>query len=200
MTADNNDLRRKMLAAAFRMPSVQTMVSRKSSITNAFVNSVIPVIQPSLDDIEEALSVLGMVPSDVRCAYCGGEKTTWDHMRPLVVNHRPTGFISEIANLVPCCGTCNSSKGNQPWRDWMLGNAKHSPTRRRVADVADRVSRLEEYERWRSPIKVDFEAILERDAWERYWSLWENVNCEMRKCQEVAESIRIQIVEALRRK
>lgn len=200
MTSDNGDIRRKLLAAAFQMPAVQTMVSRKSSITNAFVNSVIPVIQPSPDDIEEALSVLGMTPANVRCAYCGGEKTTWDHMRPLVLNHRPTGFISEIANLVPSCGTCNSSKGNQPWRDWMLGNAKHSPTRRRVADVADRVSRLEEYERWRSPIKVDFETILERDAWERYWLLWKEVNAELRRCQEVADSIRNQVIEALGRK
>ena len=200
VTAVDNNLRRKLLTEAFQMPLVQTMVSRKSSITNAFVNSVIPAIQPSLDDIEEALSVLGMVPSNVRCAYCGGEKTTWDHMRPLVLNHRPTGFISEIANLVPSCGTCNSSKGNQPWRDWMLGNAKHSPTRRRVADVADRVCHLEEYERWRSPVKVDFEAILGRDAWERYWLLWEEVNAELRKCQEVADSIRDQVSMALIRK
>ena len=59
------------------------------------------------------------------------------------------------------------------------GNAKHSPTTRRVADVAERVSRLEEYERWRSPIKVDFEAILERDAWEGYWLLWHKVNADL---------------------
>ena len=65
MTAGNDNLRRKMLAAAFQMPAVQTMVSRKSSITNAFVNSVIPSIPPSLEDIEQALRVLGMEPSNV---------------------------------------------------------------------------------------------------------------------------------------
>ena len=183
------------------MPSVQTMRSRKSSITNAFVNSVIPVVhRPSLDEIEQALSILGMDPFNVRCAYCGDEKTEWDHLRPLVLNHRPTGFISEIANLVPSCGKCNSSKRNQSWRDWMLGNARHSPTTRCVADVAGKVSRLEEYERWRSPVKVDFEAILGRDAWERYWLLWEEVNAELRKCQEVADSIRDQVSMALIRK
>ena len=174
------------------------MKSRKSSITNAFVNSVIPVVQPSLDEIEQALSILGMPLSDVRCAYCGDEKSTWDHLRPLVLNHRPTGFISEIANLVPSCGKCNSSKRNQFWRDWMLGNARHSPTTRHVADVAERVSRLEEYERWRSPVKVDFERILGHDAWEQYWVLWKDVNAELRKCQEVADAIRIQVIDALK--
>ena len=198
MAARNS--RDKRLTTAFQMPSVQTMVSRKSSITNAFVNSLIPVIVPTPDEIEYALTILGMDSSDVRCAYCGNEATQWDHLRPLVLNHRPTGFISEIANLVPSCAKCNSSKRNQSWRDWMLGGARHSPTTRRVADVAGKVSRLEEYERWRSPVKVDFEAILGRDAWEHYWSLWEGVNGELRRCQEVADSLRDRVAEALGRK
>jgi hypothetical protein len=195
--ATDEDLRRKLLMAAFRMPPAQTMKSRKSSITNAFVNSVLPVIQPSPDEVEHALRILGMTPSDVRCAYCGDENTEWDHLRPLVLNHRPTGFISEIANLVPSCGKCNSSKRNQTWREWMLGHARHSPTTRGVADVAGKVVRLEAYEQWRSPVKVDFEEIVGRDAWDSYWSLWENVNAELRRCQEVADAMLSQVNEAL---
>ena len=93
------------------MPSVQTMVSRKSSITNAFVNTIIPTIPPTNDEIAKSLTILGMEPDDVRCAYCGDKATEWDHLRPLVAKRRPTGFISEIANLVPACGKCNQSKG-----------------------------------------------------------------------------------------
>ena len=93
--------RAKLLSAAFRMPSVQTMVSRKSSITNAFVNSLIPVIPPTLEEIDQALQILGLEPDNVRCAYCGDPRTEWDHLRPLVLRLRPTGYISEIANLVP---------------------------------------------------------------------------------------------------
>jgi len=195
----DNDHRHHLLTAAFQMPSVQTMVSRKSSITNAFVNSVIPVVQPSLDEIEQALSLLGMVPSDVRCAYCGDKKTEWDHLRPLVLKHRPTGFISEIANLVPSCGKCNQSKGNKPWRDWMQSNKGLSPSARGILDIADRIARLDAYEKWRPPTIVDFETILGRDAWKKYWSLWERVNAELRKCQEVANSMRSQIIKVLDR-
>ena len=166
------------------------MVSRKSSITNAFVNAVIPAVPPTHDDVEEVLKILGMEPSDVRCAYCGDKATEWDHLRPLVVKRRPTGFITEIANLVPACGKCNQSKGNKPWRDWMLSRAKLSPTGRGVANVADRVAHLEAYERWRSPIKVDFELIVGRETWEHYWSLCESVIDELRRNQQVADSIR----------
>jgi hypothetical protein len=193
-----DETRHKIIAAAFAMPSVQTMVSRKSSITNAFVNAVIPVIQPTVGEIEQALLILEMEPEHVRCAYCGDKSTEWDHLRPLVLNHRPTGYISEIANLVPACGKCNQSKGNSDWRKWMLGKtAKHSPTKRGVADVAGRIARLDTYERWRAPTRIDFEAVLGREEWERYWQLWESVTAELRRCQEVADLLREKIVQAL---
>jgi hypothetical protein len=113
------------------------------------------------------------------------------------MNRRPTGFISEIANLVPSCGKCNQSKGNKPWRDWMLGSAKLSPTGRGLSDVADRVCRLEAYERWRAPTKIEFESIVAPDVWKNYWSLCERVIEDMRRCQEVADSIRAQVLERL---
>jgi HNH endonuclease len=186
-------LRLKVLLSAFRMPSVQTMTSRKSSITNAFVGAVIPQVFPSPEEIEQALQILGMEAADVRCAYCGDKASEWDHLRPLVVKRRPTGFISEIANLVPACGKCNQSKGNKPWRDWMLSNAKLSPTGRGLADVLRRIARLEAYEKWRSPIKVDFESIIASDEWEQYWSHCDEVITELRQCQQVADELRARI-------
>ncbi len=190
MTSPDEKRRLKAIAAAFKMPSFQTMVSRKSSITNAAVNSVIPAVYPSPDEIEKALTILGMTPDDVRCAYCGDLSTEWDHLRPLVINRRPTGFISEIANLVPACGKCNQSKGNKPWREWMLNKtAPRSPSGRGLAGVAERMARLEAYEKWRDPTHVDFELRIGREEWERYWSMVEDVIAEMVKCQEVANTL-----------
>jgi hypothetical protein len=192
--------RPKLLLAAFWMPSVQTMVSRKSSITNAFVNAVIPTVPPTVDEIDKALTILGMEPTDVRCAYCGDKATEWDHLRPLVANRRPTGYISEIANLVPACGKCNQSKGGSDWRKWILGKAKLSPTGRRLPNIPDRVATLERYEQWRPPTKVDFESIIGRDQWEHYWSLCEGVIDELRQCQEHADALRAKIVKQLAEK
>src|SRR5688500_5900289 len=100
MTTSDVDLRREILRQAFQMHSVATMMSRKSSITNAFVSAVITSVVPAIEEIDQALEILGLDPADVRCAYCGDSATEWDHLRPLVLHRRPTGFISEIANLV----------------------------------------------------------------------------------------------------
>jgi hypothetical protein len=200
MMPSDDESRRKLLLSAFQMPSVQTMVSRKSSITNAFVNAVIPVVFPTIDEIEQSLTILGMAPTDVRCAFCGDKSSEWDHLRPLVLKRRPTGFISEIANLVPACGKCNQSKGNKPWCDWMMSKAKLSPTGRKLANIADRIARLETYEKWRSPTHVDFEAILGQEDWQRYWSMWESINESLHKCQDVAELLRKRISQHLQEK
>jgi len=60
MMPSDDALKRKLLLAAFQMPTVATMVSRKSSITNAFVNTLVPQIFPTLEEIEQALSILGL--------------------------------------------------------------------------------------------------------------------------------------------
>ncbi len=198
MTPSDETARRKLLEAAFQMPKPQTMVSRKSSITNAFVNAVIPVINPTLEEIEKALNILGMDASDVRCAYCGDNMTEWDHLRPLVLNHRPTGFISEIANLVPSCGKCNQSKGNTNWRKWMLGTtAKHSPTVRKL-ETTERIARLEAYEQWLKPTEIDFEASLGSEEWDKYWKSWESVNALLRECQNHADELREKIAKTVK--
>ncbi len=95
------------------MPVPVKIMARTSSITNSFVNGIIPVIQPNDEEIVEALSILGMTPDTVCCAYCGDASTEWDHLRAIVKDRRPTGYISEIHNLVPACGKCNQSKGNK---------------------------------------------------------------------------------------
>lgn len=187
--------RRQLLLAAFQMPFAQSIMGRKSSITNAFVNAIIPVVQPSAEEIGEALAVLGMEPNEMRCIYCGTTSTEWDHLRPLVVQMRPTGYISEIANLVPACGKCNQSKGNKEWRIWMASSAKFSPTGRGL-NLTDSIKRLEAYERWREPIRIDFEAVVGLDAWAKYWALHEDIVKEMRQCQDYAITIRDTIAQA----
>src|SRR5262245_49836790 len=104
-----------------------TITSRTSSITNCFVQSIIPSIPATDGELDEALAILGMARDRITCAYCGATATDWDHLRPLVKNRRPTGYLDEVRNRVPSCNRCNQSKSGTEWRAWILGNAMGSP-------------------------------------------------------------------------
>ena len=176
----------------FAMPKPVRITGRSSSITNSFVNGIIPVIWPTPDQVDEALLVLGM-QSAVVCAYCGDAATEWDHFRPLVIAQKPTGYISEIHNLVPACGKCNQSKGNKNWREWMLGSARLAPAARGIPDLDDRVARLEAFERWGRPTTVDFESLVGADLWSEHWRNHRDILALMRVAETTAEQIRQRI-------
>ncbi|MGE0557839.1 MAG: HNH endonuclease [Burkholderiales bacterium] len=180
----------------FRMPTPVKITGRSSSITNAFINSIIPVVPPSEKEVRQALEILGMTPETFQCAYCGDVASEWDHLRPLVKDKKPTGYISEIHNLVPSCGKCNQSKGNKEWKTWMLSGAKLSPTARGIKNMSERVKRLETYEQSKAPTKMDFAAIVGKDIWAQHQSNLERVQTLMRESQELAAKINVSVANA----
>lgn len=180
----------------FRMPTPMKITGRSSSITNAFINSIIPVVPPTSDEVKQALEILGMTTENFQCAYCGSVASEWDHLRPLVKGKKPTGFISEIHNLVPSCGKCNQSKGNKEWKAWVLSNAKLSPKTRGIKDIAERTKRLEAYENWGVPTQMNFEAIVGKDVWAQHQENLERVQSLMRESQELATKINTEIASA----
>src|SRR5205823_413085 len=114
--------------------------------------------------------------------------------RPLVEGQQPTGYISEIANLVPSCGKCNQSKGKKPWREWMLSSAPRSPRSRGVHDLSRRILRLEQYERWRQPKRLDFRTLCGEELWQKHWANWNAAIQVLKVSQEGAEQVRQQIL------
>lgn len=174
------------------MPKAVRIIGRSSSITNSFVNGIIPVIPPTTEQIDEALRILDM-EDRVVCAYCGDPATEWDHLRPLVIAQKPTGYISEIHNLVPACGKCNQSKGNKPWREWMYGPARLSPRTRGIVDIDERAERLARYEAWGEPTRVDFEAIAGTELWKKHWENHRAILELMREAEQTVELIRERI-------
>jgi len=177
------------------MPKAVRITGRSSSITNSFVNGIVPIIKPTPQQVDEALAVLGMEETVV-CSYCGDTATEWDHLRPLVRGQKPTGFIHEIHNLVPACGKCNQSKGNQEWRVWMFGPARLSPATRGVGDLEQRAAVLERYEQWGTPTQVDFAEAAGAELWEKHWSNHIAILQLMREAEATASLIRDRIASA----
>ncbi len=179
-----------------QLPTSMSVNGRSSSITNAFISAITPVIEPSEDEKLEALRILQISPDDIRCAYCGDKATEWDHLRPIISSQKPTGYITEIGNLVPSCGKCNQSKGKSHWRTWMEGSARLSPKSRGVADLPHRIARLQAYETWREPTKIDFASIVGPQMWERHRQNWRDVLELLKKSQELANEIRAIVAKA----
>lgn len=180
----------------FRLPSPGSIKGRSSSITAAFFQAITPVVIPTRDEIDEALRVLGMSSGACRCAYCGDRHTEWDHFRPTVIGRKPTGYITEIANLVPACGKCNQSKGNRPWRAWMLGTSPRSPTSRGVADIEQRIERLTRFEGWRAPVCVDYETLLGAEQWQAYLRHLDQAVAHLNDAQALAMVLRRAVSDA----
>jgi HNH endonuclease len=192
-------LRKAKSKSYCQLPKVITVSGRSSSITNAFFNAIIPVHAPTIEDELEALAILEMEPSEIRCVYCGDPPTEWDHLRPIIRGKKPTGFITEIANLVPACGKCNQSKGGYDWRDWMLGPALRSPKSRGIANIDRKVLILEKYESWRTPVHVDFDNLVEPQLWKKHKENWRDVLDLLEKSQILAKQIRKLIEDATKR-
>ena len=104
----------------FKLPAKADLKGRTSTISNAFAIAITPYLLPTKEDEKafwEALEI-----HEGQCAYCLGEGNGMDHLKPLVTNGLPTGYITEIKNLVPCCSACNSAKGAKNFKDWYLSD------------------------------------------------------------------------------
>ena len=173
------------------------ITSRTSSVTNGFVQAILPDFPPTAEQRDALFAVLGIDAGDIRCVYCGDKATDWDHLQPLVKGKRPTGHLTDYRNLVPACGRCNQSKGGHHWRSWMSGKAMNSPAARGVADLDARIARLEDFESWASAAPVDFIEIVGPERWTAYWDRLSRIEALMREAQEEAASLRAHISRAL---
>lgn len=179
----------KELLGCFKMPSGFTITGRATSIRNVFVAAIVPMVRPTAAEIRQVLEILELDPKDLRCSYCGGQATEWDHLRPLVKEGRPTGYPSSIRNLVPACGKCNQSKGRSDWKEWMLGAAPRSPSARGISDLAQRIARLERFEAWSQCVPLDLKSLVSPDLWHRYYGLQDEILQKMRDAQKIAVEI-----------
>jgi hypothetical protein len=181
------------LSEAFQMPTPMKISGRSSSITAAFVTAIVPQVEPREEEIREALNILEMSPDRMECVYCGGSYSEWDHLRPLVSGQKPTGFITEIRNLVPSCGKCNQSKGNKDWKVWMMSDARLSPKSRGVKDIELRMGSLTKYEQWGDLVPIDLSAFVTKEDWDQHWENWKTLLRAMNDAQKHAAILKATI-------
>lgn len=97
-----------------------TIMGRKSTFANAFASALAPHDAYTMAALADAMRDLGQDPdAELVCVYCGQPAATWDHVFNRVVKGDFSGHGHRIRNLVPCCRSCNESKGQKAWRTYL---------------------------------------------------------------------------------
>ena len=109
------------------------------------------------------------------------------------MNKKHSGYITEIANLVPACGKCNQSKGNSNWKEWMLSDAKKSPKTREIVDLQERVNTIEKYDNYFHKTIVNLEELAGEELWNKYQKSYNSIISTMESSQKIMDEIKQKI-------
>jgi hypothetical protein len=173
------------------------ITSRSSSITNAFVQAIIPFVEPTDSEISDVLTQFGQQIGMTNCVYCGGDSTDWDHLRPLVRGKRPTGYISSASNLVPACGPCNQSKSGADWRLWLGGNSTGAQKAKSKSGLKERIERLEKFDGDADVNPIIISDLVEPEKLNAYWKKLDEIILQMKEAQKIADDINSDIMISL---
>ena len=123
------------------------LLSRSSTVTHEYAKALAPADEYDQNKLEAAFQKMGLFENGtLLCAYCSNTATTVDHLNPLVVNKKFSGWGHVFGNLVPACRNCNESKGGKPWREFA--------EKRNVSE--SQIQKLEAYESQAStPVSQD---------------------------------------------
>ncbi len=189
----------------FRMPGKSNLKNRSSTINNAFAIAITPYLPPSSDNLDWYYDELGINPD--QCGYCLQESNSVDHIRPLVRKGLPTGYITNIYNLIPCCSTCNSKKGAKDFQEWYCGNdniARLHTLGLSDEQIQERFSIICRFIEKHMPEPLDYEQILGKDSWDEYKRrkdrIIEQLVDNQRFCDELKQRIEEYLAEPSRKR
>ena len=122
-------------------------MSRSSTVTHEYAKTLAPADEYDPRKLEAAFQTIGLLnDGTLLCAYCLSTAATVDHLNPLVIDKKFSGWGHVFGNLVPACKNCNESKGGKPWREFA--------EKRNVSD--SQIQKLEAYESQAStPVSQD---------------------------------------------
>jgi hypothetical protein len=119
------------------------------------------------DEKQEVVRFFEQWESQPECAYCGStDVRRWDHVVPVM-----SGGAAVLGNMVLACSSCDDSKAQRVFDEWMLGSTLKSPSSRGVSNVSDRIARIRAYAEQHGYESAQVEAGLNRAERERLRSV-----------------------------
>ena len=182
----------------YKMPSKADLKGRTSTISNAFAISITPYIVP--DEHEVKASYARLQIKEGQCAYCLGEGHGKDHLKPLVRKGMPTGYITDINNLVPCCAQCNSLKGAKAFADWYLSDVNIERLKQKGLTDADIEKRFRIISMCEANIAtpLDYESLVGAELWHQYQERRQALLRLLKEDQEFCDQLSAIITDKLK--
>ena len=183
----------------FKMPTRTTVKGRVTTVRNSAFNGILPIEKPDAEDILFIKEKLGTSGNNFLCGYCGKVSATQtDHINPLIINGKPSGYIHEISNLIPSCDSCNSIKSNDTLEQF-FNNPKFT-CKLSEHELVDRKRIIEEYQeyfrkKYGKLVKLNFEEIVNSDLWEEYLNKTEEILELMRSTSDMYKQIKEELLE-----
>ena len=182
-----------------RIPGQVKINHRTSTIRGAFVKALIPSVPFSEEQLGAWAKQLNVdLNNDLICVYCGRHATVLDHFFPAVRKKLPTGFVTDLYNLVPSCSKCNESKSGSYWRDWMERSpAPGQLLRLSPQEIEDRISTLGKFEEWiRDKITIiPFDKLANDELYISFFKDCEDLLDTFKTYQEKADVLKQNIIQ-----
>jgi hypothetical protein len=189
---------KKLTQKQFRLPNAPNLNSRKSTIAKALSDGISPRLRPTESQFEEYSKFFPKKEGGYDCAYCGNSFHYMEHFRPLVIELFPTGYGSDIYNLVPSCKNCNEKKKNDPWIKWM--NDKDNPGIVDIEAHSRRFAILEQFQDWGESrvIHIPYKDLIGEEKWNEYIKQYRQVLDFLKNMNELQKEIKNEVNKHLK--
>lgn len=98
------------------------VASRTTTINHVFAFCIAASDTFDLEKVRAAIVALKQeTDKNLVCAYGGLAAETWDHVHATVKKGEFSDHGNKLGNLLPCCKSCNSRKGNKHWLSYLKG-------------------------------------------------------------------------------
>ncbi|HEL1982245.1 TPA: HNH endonuclease [Streptococcus suis] len=175
---------------------------RSSSVTNAFFNNIVPFRgEPTPAEYDNVKRIVGTYngTDQFLCGYCGKSvATSWDHIYPLIKKKGPTGYIHELANLIPACQSCNSSKGNKDWCEFFETSKKFKGLSEEEKENRKKVIR-QYIKFFGDPYKCNIDKLKKTEDYQEYLKLHNQIHELLKEATKLSDKISEELQEQFKK-
>jgi hypothetical protein len=103
-----------------KLPQKMSVGFGLSMINRALCEAFVDKERDSIHDVREGWSKFARTHHISGCAYCGDAQTSrWDHLIPV-----QKGGETVVGNMIPVCQSCDDSKQDKKFDEWLRSRAQ----------------------------------------------------------------------------